>query len=66
MTAEQWKARAEAWNECAEHLGQRWTDDPDEKEQGGIVAKELRAKSATCLRIASDPALLRTIDGTDL
>jgi hypothetical protein len=37
-------ARAEAYEECAEHLTLSWTDDPVEREAGEIVEKALRMR----------------------
>ena len=53
MTAKQWEARAEALRECAEHLDQCWTEDKDEREQGRIVADELRKRADHCSAIAA-------------
>jgi hypothetical protein len=39
LTKEQWLARAEAYDEAAEHLGQSWTDDAEERTQGDVVAR---------------------------
>lgn len=37
-------ARAEAYEECAEHLTMDWTDDPVEREAGRLVEKALRIR----------------------
>lgn len=52
MSPADWKARAEAYHEAAQHLGLKWTDDPREQEQGNIVAKLIERDSEKCHRIA--------------
>ena len=42
LTIAQMQARAEAYNEAADHLVLTWTDDPVEIAQGKIVEAELR------------------------
>ena len=34
LTSHECFARAEAYNECADHLEMEWTDDPLEREEG--------------------------------
>ena len=48
LSPRQWEARAEAYNEAAEHLFQHWTDDPIEIEQGKIVKKLLEKEAILC------------------
>lgn len=52
LSAAEWRARAEAYSEAAEHLGQNWTDDPTERRQGEVVAARLRTNQEACLRMA--------------
>lgn len=50
MTPEEYCARAEAYDEAAEHVDRGlWTADDEERRQGQEVAKRLR-KAATSLR----------------
>ena len=44
LTAAECQARANALEECAEHLGLGWTDDSMEREQGDVVSRKLRAE----------------------
>jgi surface antigen len=44
----QWLARAEAYDEAAEHLHQSWTDDPTEHTQGLIASNHLRNLAQHC------------------
>lgn len=55
MGRTEWTARAEALEECADHLDLAWTDDKIEREQGDIVAKKLRKDAANCRSIAAGP-----------
>lgn len=48
--ASQWNARAEALYEAAEHLKLTWTDNPEEYEQGLIVAARLERESEKARR----------------
>jgi hypothetical protein len=52
LNKEQWLARAEAYFEAAEHLGQAWTDNPEERTQGDIVSCRLRDISNKCFERA--------------
>lgn len=53
-TFEGWTARAEAYQEAAEHLQLYWTDDPLELEQGKVVAEELWRRSRSCREKAAE------------
>lgn len=44
LTADECFARAEAFEECAEHLTMAWTDNPMERKAGEIVEKSLRIR----------------------
>lgn len=45
MTNKERKAKIEALNEAAEHLGhQGWSEDEEELKQGRVVAEELRRR----------------------
>lgn len=46
LTPEQCRARANALEECAEHMGLAWTDDICEREQGDALSRRLRAECA--------------------
>jgi hypothetical protein len=48
MNSKQWIARAEAYEECATHLGLAWTEDAEEREQGKILARWFREKAIDC------------------
>jgi hypothetical protein len=52
LTAEQWKARYIAWQEAADHLRMTWTEDAEEKKQGGLIAADCERKADYCLRRA--------------
>ena len=52
MTAKDWTARAEAFDEAAEHLDQAWTDDPLEQKQGTIAGRKIRKDAERCRQIA--------------
>ena len=54
LTKKQWLARAEAYFEAAEHLGQSWTDDPEERRQGDKVSCRLRDISNKCFERADE------------
>ncbi len=54
LTSEQCTARAEAFEECASHLEQDWTDNPVELEQGIILTKQLRDKADKYHTMAAD------------
>lgn len=43
LTFERCTARAEALEECADHLEQNWTDDPIERQEGQHIERNLRA-----------------------
>jgi hypothetical protein len=51
-TAAQWQARAEAWDECASHMEQVWTDNPLERHEGKHVARYARRQALDCSRRA--------------
>ena len=53
LSAVEWRARAEAFSEAAEHLGQNWTDDATERRQGDVVASRLRTMRDAALRYAA-------------
>lgn len=42
MTLKEIEARTEAYEECAQHLEQRWTEDKEEKRQGKILSDQFR------------------------
>jgi hypothetical protein len=44
-TAEECFAKAEAYDECAGHLDQSWTDDPLERKAGEKLQTMLRARA---------------------
>lgn len=44
LTPAQCRARAEALEECADHLLLTWTDDETEREQGDVIGRKLRAE----------------------
>lgn len=44
LKSEECFARAEAYEECAEHLTLAWTHDPVEREAGRMVEKALRIR----------------------
>jgi hypothetical protein len=44
LTADECFARAEAYEECADHLALEWTADPVEKQAGEKVESALRIK----------------------
>jgi hypothetical protein len=44
LTAEECFARAEAYEECADHMALGWTDDPMEKQAGERVEVSLRIR----------------------
>jgi len=48
LTAEQWDARAIAYEEAAEHLSLAWTDDDEEARQGDVVAVHLSKLAEMC------------------
>ena len=52
LSAAEWRARAEAYNEAAEHLGQSWTDDPTERRQGDFVAARIQNMADSAIRHA--------------
>lgn len=54
LTADQWRARAEAWESAAGHLELDWTDDPVEREQGKVVARMCRLRCEESHRRAMD------------
>lgn len=54
LTTAQCTARAEALEECADHLELNWTDDPVEREQGKIVGDQLRAQAKNWRDKAAD------------
>lgn len=58
----EWTARAEALEECADHLEMSWTDDAIERSQGDILAKKLRLQAERC-RLKADeyPYITREI-----
>lgn len=45
-TADEYFAKAEAYDECAGHLDMSWTDDPLERTAGERLQKTLRARAA--------------------
>ena len=45
LTAEECFAKAEAYEECAEHLAMDWTDDSMERRAGQQVEKILRIRA---------------------
>ena len=45
VSQEDFTARAEALEECAEHLGLPWTDDPREWRAGEWLARKLRKEA---------------------
>ena len=45
LTAEECCAKAEAYEECAEHLAMDWTGDPMERRAGQQVEKTLRIRA---------------------
>lgn len=45
LTSEQREARIIALEEAADHLDQSWTDDPVEREQGNVIAQQLRRRA---------------------
>lgn len=47
-TSKDWRARAAAYLEAAEHLDQSWTEDIREREQGVSVKSALMAKVNEC------------------
>lgn len=53
LNQEDWTARAEAYQEAAEHLDQTWTKDPKEEKQRNFVTRRLWAESKRCRRIAA-------------
>ena len=53
MTAEEWEARAEAFEEAATHLNLPWTDDATEQKQGDIAAEKIRGLAKRCREIAA-------------
>ena len=55
LTIADMDARAEALEECADHLGNHWTDDAREREAGNWVATRMRVEATRWrLRAASD------------
>lgn len=46
LNAEQRRARAECYEEAAQHLELAWTDDPVEREQSHAVIRSLNAIAA--------------------
>ena len=55
LTIADMDARAEALEECADHLGNHWTDDAREREAGNWVATRLRVEAHRWrLRAAND------------
>lgn len=52
MTAADWKAKGDAYEEAAEHLLQSWTEDATERFQGMVVNSELIKKAEQCWRYA--------------
>ena len=47
LTIAEIDARAEALEECAEHMGQHWTEDDRERDAGNALAKSLRREAVT-------------------
>ena len=45
LNPQQLHARAEALEECAEHLGLDWTEDPTERAEGNQLADRLRSEA---------------------
>lgn len=52
LTPAMLRARANAYEEAAEHLGGEWTDDPNERAEGGRLARILYAECARLRAIA--------------
>lgn len=50
MTVDQILARCEAYEECAMHLEQRWTEDKEEMRQGEILASNFRKNIERLMR----------------
>lgn len=46
LTISEIDARAEALEECAEHMVQNWTDDDREREAGNALARRLLREAA--------------------
>ena len=53
LDAEDWSARAEAYEEAANHLERAWTVDVHKRQQGNIVAVKIRALAKRCRDIAA-------------
>lgn len=52
MTAADWQAKGDAYEEAAEHLLMHWTDDERERLQGLMVSGELMKRAEVCWRNA--------------
>lgn len=52
MTAADWQAKGDAYEEAAEHLLLHWTDDEREKFQGLVVNTHLMKLAEQCWRKA--------------
>lgn len=55
MTAADWKAKGDAYEEAAEHLLLSWTEDERERFQGLTVNAELMKRAEVCWRNAENP-----------
>ena len=53
LTPTQLRARANAYEEAAEHLALAWTDDPVEREEGDRLTRLLQAECAKFRAIAN-------------
>lgn len=53
LTAQQCEARVAALDSCADHLEQIWTDYPEEREQGEVLERWLRAQAVKFVRRAA-------------
>ena len=55
LTAKQWNARAQAYTEVANLLGDLdWTDNKAEREQGYVLAEYFRRRADKCFDRAND------------
>lgn len=60
LTREVCEARAQALDECAEHLGLEWTDDPVERDAAIWLAAKLRAEADRWSARAANQARVAT------
>lgn len=56
LTAEECFAKAQAYEECAEHLGLEWTDDVLERNAGDAIARSLTKRAKHWRKIGQNRA----------